>query len=213
MCNQIYEYAISIDVHYLLHFTPIENLENILKFGLVPRAVLDNNDEGYIFTDEYRFDGHTDCISLSITEPNGKMLYKKKNGTNKLVILAYSVALLRDNICAFYSHNAAGREMIEANIEQKETLESFKSMFGGIRSNLPSNITTDEQAEVLLQGVLDTKYLRKIYFNSNDEKDVMLYLRSNNLFDYINNELALNIEIQRCDEYFNSREYRNRNLI
>ena len=43
-------------IDYLLHFTRAENLENILKYGLLPRNVLLYNHIPAVFNDEYRYD-------------------------------------------------------------------------------------------------------------------------------------------------------------
>ena len=67
----------------LVHFTPIQNVSAICKYGLIPRDYL--NCEvlklalGPHFPDVHRLDGATEFNCLSITSPNYKMLYSKRH--------------------------------------------------------------------------------------------------------------------------------------
>ena len=63
---------------HLVHFTPVENVESIRDKGLLSRSVLDINDLEYIYTDEQRLDGGLNWISLSVSFPNYKMFYAKR---------------------------------------------------------------------------------------------------------------------------------------
>ena len=51
----------------LVHFTRLDNLDNILKNGIIPRASLDN--KSYVYNDDYRYDNKLDysCFSISFT--------------------------------------------------------------------------------------------------------------------------------------------------
>ena len=60
-------------IKFLLHFTPISNLENILTFGLLPRIILDIPSIQKIirpnFPDKKRIDGHREAFCTSISWP------------------------------------------------------------------------------------------------------------------------------------------------
>ena len=63
-------------IDWLYHFTRVENLPNILKYGLLPRETLEWNGIGSQFNDNYRHDCCLDAVCTSIEFPNYKMFYK-----------------------------------------------------------------------------------------------------------------------------------------
>ena len=56
-------------VKYLFHFTPINNLDSILKNGLYSRNYVNENFFNYVFPDSDRYDGLNDGICLSLSFP------------------------------------------------------------------------------------------------------------------------------------------------
>lgn len=69
-------------ISYVVHFTPIGNVECVLRNGLRSRNALVGQE--FIFTDEYRSDGWLDWISTSVTFPNYKMFYTKRNSLKEI---------------------------------------------------------------------------------------------------------------------------------
>jgi hypothetical protein len=65
----------------LVHFTPMQNLESILQFGLVPRRELEVLTEqgvtSFTPTDQHRYDGK-ESTCLSVCFPNAEMFFRKR---------------------------------------------------------------------------------------------------------------------------------------
>jgi len=60
----------------LLHFTHLNNLEQILRSGLKTRQQIDGLKPRVMVNDQVRADGRLDTVSLSIGHPNSRMFYK-----------------------------------------------------------------------------------------------------------------------------------------
>ena len=66
-------------IQSLYHFTQADNLENILKYGILTRKELNEQSIAYFQCDNDRAEGHLDSVSLSISHPNYKMFYLQRN--------------------------------------------------------------------------------------------------------------------------------------
>lgn len=100
--------ALERGVPYLVHFTPVANLESILDVGILSRQSL--KERSFVFTDDHRFDGLMGWVSLSVGFPNYKMFYAKRNDLSTLdrwVVLILNKACLWDLDCKFIYTNAA----------------------------------------------------------------------------------------------------------
>ena len=102
-------------IKYLLHFTPLYNLRSILRLGFVPRKFLEmpgiKETIRPSFPDKYRQDGRRDCFCLSISWPNYKMFWLKRNQMpSDWVVLRINVETIIQNKCLFYKTNAASPE-------------------------------------------------------------------------------------------------------
>lgn len=78
------------NIKFLVHFTRLENLDNILTNGIIPRNDMtdqfikpfdfllnDKESNGkYIYNDDYRYDGKCDYSCFSISFPNNLMFYR-----------------------------------------------------------------------------------------------------------------------------------------
>lgn len=145
-------------IRFFVHFTNVENLESILQHGLLTRQALKDNGFTFYFTDLGRFDRVLDSISLSVTFPNYKMLYMKKQlySDAKWCVLLIKAEDVLDKPCFFNQTNAASK-----GVHKDSTAEAFEDMFADKvgqydRSKLVScgysngdNFATDPQAEVL----------------------------------------------------------------
>ncbi|EFE3693789.1 DUF4433 domain-containing protein [Escherichia coli] len=152
----------------LFHFTHSDNLSSILENGLLSRSELDDevNEYSYDFNDEDRIDGHLDAICLSISFPNAKMFWKYRSlKPGNWVILEINPSILWTKNCAFYPTNAASNNVRFNDLELMKGNVAFSALFSdevfGIQrdANLPSEYTTDVQAEVLVFEKIDPSYI------------------------------------------------------
>lgn len=141
--------------NYLVHFTPVDNVEGILKYGILPRTQQTVKGK---YSDPNRLDGHTDCSSFSISFPNYQMFYSKRmQNTYSYVVLEIDAEALntvnRMNI-AYFPHNAAKTEL-RGKFDSYTGLNALKDMFYEAQSRssyfLPSSYTTDPQAEIMIR--------------------------------------------------------------
>lgn len=150
---------------HLVHFTPIANLESILEHGLKSRNALAGHK--YVFTDEYRSDGCLDWISLSVSFPNYKMFYAKKNSlkdVDEWAILLIKKEVLWELDCKFILTNAASFGIRIFRDEKWSSVEAFEDMFGYVehRIGIPDFYTTDPQAEVMIRDEVPSHYIGMI---------------------------------------------------
>lgn len=167
-------------INSLIHFTHIDNLENIINYGILSRESMKYKNVDFYYTDEMRLDDYLDAISLSITYPNGKMLYKKRvDDGNNFIIIKLSPAILYNLDCAFCGSNAAANAVKAIPLNQRVTYKALENMFslnpsgsGCTRAiGLPDNMPTDEQAEVLVFDDISAHYIEEIVFFSKDGMD------------------------------------------
>ncbi|KRQ86502.1 hypothetical protein ABG79_01711 [Caloramator mitchellensis] len=173
-------------IKHLIHFTRIENLSSILENGLMPISILFDKEICYIGNDRNRLDEMLDCISCSVTFPNYKLFFafRLKEPSAKWVVIAISKDILfsTNNTAYFCSTNAAAlipkiRKEIYTKAERLEDMfcDNYTAKNGKIiqrRSlQIDDNYTTDPQAEILISGIIDYKYIDYIYFNNQDDVD------------------------------------------
>jgi hypothetical protein len=152
------------EIKSLIHFTRLENLDNILKNGIVPRANL--VDENYVYNDDYRYDKKLDYSCFTLSFPNNKMFYKlrKENENNHWAILVFSPDVLLNYDCLFYPCNAADGNVSAQEIELFQGADALENMFYSENRDLylKDRHPTDVQAEVLVKGNILPKYIRMI---------------------------------------------------
>lgn len=164
-------------INNLYHFTDVRNLENIFKYGVVPRSILDKRNIEHIYNDEHRFDKCKNAVCISIEFPNYKMFYKLRTDNKKRdwAVLEIDKGVLLDYDCAYCWLNAGDHSMYSCSIEERKGkaafLELFKDRKGypkrettGVRSYYPTN----PQAEVLVFGTISTKYIRNVLFENDN---------------------------------------------
>jgi hypothetical protein len=152
-------------IPYLVHFTPIANVESILEYGLRSRNALAGHK--YVFTDEYRSDGWLDWISLSVSFPNYKMFYAKKNSLNDVdgwAVLVIRREVLWELDCKFILTNAASFGIRMFRDDKWSSVEAFEGMFNHAehRNGIPDFFTTDPQAEVMVRNEVPRDYVNMI---------------------------------------------------
>jgi hypothetical protein len=191
-------------IKFLLHFTPISNLENILTFGLLPRIILDIPSIQKIirpnFPDKKRIDGHREAFCTSISWPNYKMLSSKRNNMDgEWAIIKLNKKHLEEHECMFFRTNAAH---FESRRNKNTTLEDMFHNENNIRDelDLESYFTTNPEAEVLSSSRIAPKWIESIYFNSHNNSVKMLVLKPKM------KKLLENISVFYESKFFNPRK-------
>lgn len=180
-------------IKYFVHFTRVENLPSILEHGLLTRHELAENNYDFLYSDEARYDGIMNSISLSVTFPNYKMLYSKKcgNAEAKWCVLILKAEEVLNLPCIFNKMNAASSESTYTPVDSRKSPKAFEEMFAETvgeceRRRLKcygkfecEKYATDPQAEILC---LETIPVKAIYGCTFDELDAV-----NPYFDMLNN--------------------------
>lgn len=172
--KEILRYLEERGVNYLVHFTPLSNLEQIKSKGIVPRRELEASDDTqFMALDELRLDRRKDMSCFSFSFPNFKMMYRYrekliKNGSDiaLLFIPISQLSYLSEEQMLFYPTNAASSLSISMRVEDLRGLPAVQAMFaeeaqtksGQVFSRsavkLPSCLTTDPQAEVQIAATI-----------------------------------------------------------
>ena len=176
--RSIKEIAERRGIETLCHFTRVENLSSILRLGLWGRSQLELNGLPFLRIDQDRYDGHREAVCLTVSFPNYRLFYKKReefwNGSsvehNQWVVLLLEASLLWELNCAFCAYNAADSRVAGIPIQDRMKAEALESMFGDFPTldrnrDLPSNYTTSPQAEVLAFETVPVSYLREVHFS------------------------------------------------
>jgi hypothetical protein len=142
----------------ILHFTPIENLENILRFGLLPRVYIRSAClspvSTPIFPDNYRRDGKPNCFCVSVSWPNYRMLsskiYDERIKSQEWVLIEFNSRVLTKFKFDFYRTNAAKKESLSRGSGTFEELFFDPALRKKLA--LQTNFTTDPEAECMSEG-------------------------------------------------------------
>ena len=170
---QIAQFLKDRNITKLLHFTNKSNLPNILTYGLLSRKILDELKWNYSFNDLYRADWRTDCISLSISKINQKLLYSfSANSKNKeyVIIEIDATMLYRENNERIYCQTNGATKNAKKGSEFKDLQAMFDDevsyctsskpkVFNRQAQNKKDNETTDSQAEILWADWVNPNYI------------------------------------------------------
>lgn len=155
-------------IKFLWHFTKIENLDSILKNGLIPREYLERQGAEVSYNDQYRFDEQTGANCLSLGHPNYKMFYRlrRQDDSQLWVVVAIKPEVLWVKDCAFCYENAASGNVTSIPIQQRKGLQAFQKMFLNVAGKperslikLPDDCPTNPQAEILAFGVIEPGFI------------------------------------------------------
>ena len=160
--NELKEIIQKREIKKLVHFTPKENVESILKCGILPRADLERKGMIFCFNDESRIDKRKDAICLSITSYNHYLLrkFKTKYQCRKYVLFEIKPQILLDmNIKRYYcDYNAAASDVdlsagnIEIMFKERQTKIVQERVQNDCRLGKNDNEPTSVQAEILFFG-------------------------------------------------------------
>lgn len=150
------------NIKNVYHFTSLENAVSIVQNGLLSVAVLSARNYSFDKNDELRLDQKLSFISLSITYPNYKMLYKySKDKTMFFIRLNPSILLRPGNI--FFETNAA-HSKFKSN-KRSNNHEDFSRMFRHNRlDSIPLHYAADFQAEVMSPLYIPSIYIKNFVF-------------------------------------------------
>lgn len=184
MANDLTALISSRAINYLVHFTRASNLNSILEIGLVPRSKIERRVKSFTVNDAMRWDGRSDYNCASISFPNGPMLYRYMQADKgiKWPILILSPKLLSEKEVLFCKHNAADKRISSQGNEILTGIDAFRGMFAEIDGidlradqGLKGCDTTDVQAEVLIRGLIEPKYIAGVVFPDQVTSDEFKY--------------------------------------
>lgn len=175
--NAVQKIVENRSIKYLLHFTRIENLPGILRHGIIPVGVADKFNINPIINDQLRLDGYKNSTSISIGFPNHRMLYKyrQENPNSDWVVIVIDPSILWNKECAFCKHNAADTRISKLGLQELLTPNALLSMFDIVgseesRDRLKTYDPTDDQAEVLVFGIIEPCYIIGVIYTNNKAK-------------------------------------------
>lgn len=194
--KKIKEYCKERGIKELIHFTELKNVKSILDIGLNSKDYNSELHKKHKINDINRFDYRTHMISLSVSHPNYKMFYKyrQQNKNSNWAVLIIEPDVLWEIHCLFCKKNAASIDISSAEDKELMSLKGLKSMFSE-DNFLPSNFTTDSQAEVLVWEHIPIKYIKSVVVQNKIAADILELdsIESNiDSFYYSNRNYALN---------------------
>lgn len=172
--EEIKKRARALRITRLVHFTQSGNLPCISKHGLYSRRLLETKGIRFIPSDEGRFDGRLDWVSISISFPNYKMFYsKRQNLQGEWAVLWIKPEVLWELDCTFYYTNAAKLNISRYQTEDRRSYEAFVNMFGFKmhRGDIPDCYTTDPQAEVMVRDHIPLEFIQKVIVKNKREAE------------------------------------------
>lgn len=161
----------------LYHFTQVDNLKNIFRYGLLPRDELERRRIDSLINDEWRFDGCCNAVCTSIEFPNYKMFYKLRcdNPDVDWAVLELNAEIICDYQCAFNWTNAGDSASYSIPIKKRMTQSAFENLFGDKDGyptrdelNIPDWYPTNPQAEVLVFDKIPISYIKKVSFEKKE---------------------------------------------
>lgn len=161
-------------IEYIIHFTRLCNLENILLNGIVPRQVLEENGTAFSYNDQYRLDNRKNYSCFSITHPNYKMFYPCRLQTPSIdwVVIRLSPEIIHTKQVLFCSTNAACSSQSSKPDVLLSGPVAFNSLFID-QPNFPSRVDlalidnepTDVQSELLISDVVEPSAIIDVLFD------------------------------------------------
>jgi hypothetical protein len=185
------------NIRRVVHFTKVQNLPSIFRYGLMPKDFLEEAGVPYSHNDETRADGHTDASCLSICTPNYKIFhtYRAKDDSQKWAVLSFKTDILWEKMCAFSYRNTDSSEISMIPIEDRIEPEAFLGMFNEYEQypnrsilGIPLNYPTNPQAEILVFDEIELSYLQAVYFSDIDTKNKYRPIGPNKIIYDVDND-------------------------
>lgn len=167
-------------IEHIYHFSPLENLENILKYGILSKSEVKKKNIYSVVTDHSRFDKREDFISTSLSFPNSKLLRFKEYLHGDFLIFSISPEVLYENVAIFSPTNAAKyNEVFKPTkwvpFKMLSKNEDFERLFEKEeirkKNNLEHNMPTDLQAEILIYKKIPLSRIKRIFCKNEEILD------------------------------------------
>ena len=177
-------------IRYLFHFTPLNNLDYILKERLKSRKEIEQERDKYpdsIFPDDVRADRRKNGICLSISFPNDEMFPRFRqriDGNWAIIVLDIDLILeIKDQKILFFDTNSANSKFRNIDDKSLETAIAFESLFAEKVSDKyktwrrpkPENESmfykmcpTSVQAEVMVTSHIETDYIKAVILDTKE---------------------------------------------
>ena len=162
----------------LLHYTPLENVPHICRFGLIPRAHLMIPAVRMAlnprFTDAARDEDFLEKNCISISFPNWKLFYamRQKFSRWQWAVVRLDPAAAAEFVCEFVPTNAAN-----PRTQHLPGLEAARCVFSGEtlrrQLGLADHEPTDPQAEVLADSVIPPTMIREVCVASEAPREAL----------------------------------------
>ena len=189
--SQIQQICEERGITTLVHFTRIENLQSILREGLLGRKTLEKRlQEGLLklpklfINDHSRWDKHKEAVCLSISFPNYLMfssIRKQKVMSDGIsdsgwVVLVLDAKVLWELDCVFCTENAASNAVRHDPLNVRRKPEVLEGMFvdtyrdtkGNVYQRqslqIPDDYPTHPQAEILVFDQIPSDYIKEVHF-------------------------------------------------
>jgi hypothetical protein len=154
----------------LYHFTPFENVSDIVSSGgLYSREALSILEETAIKPDSARLDGWNNWISVSVSFPNDKLFYVFRTRPDLARVAGWAVlqlnaSVLWENECRYVPSNAACSDRRVFDDIHWSSERAFERLFLNLqmRQDIPDRFPTDPQAEVMVYEHIPTSYIQAI---------------------------------------------------
>lgn len=166
------------NIPYLVHFTHVGNLPSILKHGFYPQSRQTELSGAIHHINDYmRLDNKTDHTCFSISCPNSRMFFRVRNKFNgNWAVLLINNRILWEKECLFYQTNAASNSVRFNSINNHQGSHALSTMFLSSDecprdSFLLDCDPTDEQAEVMIPGIIESSYIDAIVFDNREIAD------------------------------------------
>lgn len=186
------------EIKELVHFTNMKNLKSILDNGICSQEYMNREKILYVQNDFTRYDDEYDYISVSLSFPNYKMLYNKKNESkSSYIILSLTPEILLEKECLFLPTNASHHKF-RGKLKEYSSFKHFAELFDNSNLDFPKNYAKDPQAEILIKELIEPKYIKCVYLEKNDFTEKRANYKHKN---------AEHIDFQLGQEYFEKRKW------
>ena len=161
--KQIAQYIQDRNLKYILHFTHINNLELILRHGLIPRKFLENMDIKSTlkpkFADNQRLEGFKVANSLSISFPDYNFSSKiSKNNEENWAVIRFNLKAMLKHKC---NYNPGDISKVRSGLEGLEQM--FADPEKRTELKLDRYFPTNPLSEIYEYSVIPPSWIEEVH--------------------------------------------------
>ena len=167
--NPIELFVNARNIKCLVHFAKVDKLHYILREGILSHRKLRELQRPVL--DQYRYDGKTDHVCVSVEFPNYQMFYRyTQDDASGWCVLTISPSILWRQECLFYPYNAASSELARRPAADFRGLSPLEDLFADVvqskvrHPRIPDSFPTSPQAEVLVPSVISASDICGAHF-------------------------------------------------